>query len=135
MVDPAGDIAVLAVPYAGATAVVREYGDALQGKVIIDITNPVSPDFQGFVTPDGSSGAQEIAKAAPPARMSFRRSTPCSPMFWRPAQPRVAYWTRSSPATTRRQRHACRRFIESLALRPMDTGKLAMARTPENVAL
>lgn len=65
MVDPAGDIAVLAVPYAGATAVVREYGDALQGKVIIDITNPVSPDFQGFVTPDDSSGAQEIAKAAP----------------------------------------------------------------------
>ncbi|MET7356074.1 NAD(P)-binding domain-containing protein [Streptomyces mirabilis] len=65
MVDPAGDIAVLAVPYAGATAVVREYGDALQGKVIIDITNPVSPDSQGFVTPDGSSGAQEIAKAAP----------------------------------------------------------------------
>ncbi|MFE4991529.1 NADPH-dependent F420 reductase [Streptomyces mirabilis] len=65
MVDPAGDIAVLAVPYAGATAVVREYGDALQGKVIIDITNPVSLDFQGFVTPDGSSGAQEIAEAAP----------------------------------------------------------------------
>jgi predicted dinucleotide-binding enzyme len=26
-------------------------------------------------------------------------------------------------------------FIESLGLRPMDTGKLAMARTPENVAL
>ncbi|MFF2124158.1 NAD(P)-binding domain-containing protein [Streptomyces olivochromogenes] len=65
MVDPAGDIAVLAVPYTSATAVVREYGDALQGKVVIDITNPVSPDFQGFVTPDGSSGAQEIAKAAP----------------------------------------------------------------------
>ena len=53
------------MPYAGAAAVVSEYGDALQGKVIIDITNPVSPDLQGFVTPEGSSGAQEIAKAAP----------------------------------------------------------------------
>ncbi|MFJ9380093.1 hypothetical protein [Streptomyces sp. NPDC101455] len=34
-------------------------------KVIIDITNLVAPDFQGFVTPDGSSGAQQITKAAP----------------------------------------------------------------------
>ena len=62
---PAGDIVILAVPYASAAAVLSEYGDALRGKVIIDITNPVTPDFKGFVTPEGSSGAQEIAKAAP----------------------------------------------------------------------
>ncbi|MDT7722123.1 MAG: 8-hydroxy-5-deazaflavin:NADPH oxidoreductase, partial [Mycobacterium sp.] len=62
---PAGDIVILAVPYASATAVISEYGDALHGKVIVDITNPITPDSKGFVTPDGSSGAQEIAKAAP----------------------------------------------------------------------
>jgi hypothetical protein len=62
---PAGDLVILAVPYASATTVVSEYGDALHGKVIIDITNPVNADFTGFVTSDGSSGAQEIAKAAP----------------------------------------------------------------------
>lgn len=48
---PTGDIVVLAVPYTSAAAVVSEYGDALHGKVIIDITNPITPDFQGFVTP------------------------------------------------------------------------------------
>ena len=62
---PAGDIVIVAVPYASAAAVVSEYGDALDGKVIVDITNPITPDFTGFVTPEGSSGAQEIAKAAP----------------------------------------------------------------------
>ncbi|MFF3656591.1 hypothetical protein [Streptomyces olivochromogenes] len=31
------------MPYASTAAVVSEYGDALQGKVIIDITNPASP--------------------------------------------------------------------------------------------
>ena len=60
----AGDIVILAVPYTSAAAVVAEYGDALDGKVIIDITNPISPDLTGLVTPDGSSGAQEIAKGA-----------------------------------------------------------------------
>src|ERR1700681_2979372 len=48
---PTADIVILAVPYASAAAVVSEYGDALNGKVVIDITNPVTPDFKGFVTP------------------------------------------------------------------------------------
>ena len=39
---PAGDIVVPAVPYGSAAAVVADYGDALDGKVIIDITNPVA---------------------------------------------------------------------------------------------
>ena len=36
---PAGDIVILAVPYASAVPVVAQYGDALAGKVIIDISN------------------------------------------------------------------------------------------------
>ena len=41
-------------------------GDALAGKVIIDISNTfTAPDDTELVTPDGSSGAQEIAKAVP----------------------------------------------------------------------
>ncbi|WP_420312735.1 NAD(P)-binding domain-containing protein [Streptomyces sp. YS-B37] len=46
---PVGDIVVLAVPYAGAAAVVKEYGDALRGKIIVDITNPVTPDQLGLM--------------------------------------------------------------------------------------
>ena len=44
---------------------IGEYGDALHGKVIVDITNPIAPDLSGFLTPEGTFGAQEIAKAAP----------------------------------------------------------------------
>src|ERR1700678_1824828 len=62
---PAGGLGIPALPDASAAAVISEYGDALHGKVIIDITNPITPDSKGFVTPEGSSGGQEIAKAAP----------------------------------------------------------------------
>ena len=62
---PAGDIVILAVLFASAVPVVSEYGDALAGKIVVDITNPFNPDATGLVMPDGSSGAQEIAKAAP----------------------------------------------------------------------
>src|SRR5580704_13712895 len=64
-IPPAGDIVVLAVPYASAVPVVVQYGDALAGKVIIDISNTFNADATGLVIPDGTSGAQEIATAAP----------------------------------------------------------------------
>jgi predicted dinucleotide-binding enzyme len=132
---PAGDIVILAVPYASAAAVVSEYGDALHGKVIIDITNPVSPDFKGFVTPDGSSGAQEIAKAAPAGahvvkafNTLFSHVLAAGQAEGRPLDVFIA----GDDAQAKAHVSA---FIESLGLRPMDTGRLPMARALENVAL
>ena len=57
--DPlAGDIVILAIPYASAAGFVRQYGDALAGKVIIDISNTFDlSTWNGFVVPDGTSGA------------------------------------------------------------------------------
>jgi NADPH-dependent F420 reductase len=60
-----GDIVVLAVPYAAAAAIVQQYGDQLVGKVVVDITNPVDFSTMSPVVAAGTSGAEEIAKAAP----------------------------------------------------------------------
>ncbi|MFI9554209.1 NADPH-dependent F420 reductase [Nonomuraea endophytica] len=132
---PAGDIVVLAVPYASAAAVVSEYGDALHGKVIIDITNPVSPDLKGFVTPDGSSGAQEIAKAAPAGahvvkafNTLFSNVLAAGPAGDRPLDVFIA-------GDDAQAKTLVSAFIESLGMRPLDTGQLHMARALENVAL
>ncbi|MCW2649351.1 MAG: oxidoreductase [Mycobacterium sp.] len=132
---PAGDIVVLAVPYASAAAVVSKYGDALDGKVIVDITNPIAPDSKGFVTPDGSSGAQEIAKAAPAGthvvkafNTLFANVLSAGSAEGRPLDVFIA----GDDAQAKARVSA---FIESLGLRPMDAGQLPMARTLENVAL
>jgi NADPH-dependent F420 reductase len=61
-----GDVVVLTLWYAAAVPVVQQYGDALAGKIIVDVTNPVDVStFDALVTPAGSSAAEEIAKAAP----------------------------------------------------------------------
>ena len=132
---PAGEIVILAVPYASAAAVVREYGDALRGKVIIDITNPVSADAKGFVTPDGSSGAQEIAKAAPAdAHVVKAFNTLFSHVLTAgPAEGRLLDVFIASDDAQAKARVSA--FIESMGLRPMDTGQLPMARALENAAL
>jgi predicted dinucleotide-binding enzyme len=132
---PAGDIVILAVPYASAAKAVSEYGDALRGKVIIDITNPVTPELTGLVTPEGSSGAQEIAKAAPAGahvvkafNTVFSHVLAATPAEGRPLDVFIA----GDDAQAKARVSA---FIESLGLRPMDTGELPMARALENVAL
>jgi predicted dinucleotide-binding enzyme len=132
---PAGDIVILAVPYASAAAVVSEYGDALHGKVVIDITNPITPDSKGFVTPEGSSGAQEIAKAAPAGahvvkafNTLFSNVLADGPAEGRPLDVFIA----GDDAQAKARVSA---FIESLGLRAMDTGQLPMARALENAAL
>ena len=132
---PAGDIVILAVPYDSASAVVSAYGDALQGKVIIDITNPVTPDLTGFVTPEGSSGAQEIAKAAPAGahvikafNTLFANVVAAGPAEGRPLDVFIA----GDDAKAKQDVSA---FVESLGLRPMDAGPLPMARALENAGL
>src|SRR4051812_29735031 len=62
---PAGDIVFLAVLYAGAVEVVERYGDALAGKIVVEITNPFNADASGVVTTPGNSVAQQIAAVAP----------------------------------------------------------------------
>jgi len=132
---PAGDIVVLAVPYASAAAVIGEYGDALDGKVIVDMTNPITLDFKGFVTPEGSSGAQEIAKAAPAGAHVVKASNtlPSDVLAAGSAEGRPLDVFIAGDDAQAKARVSV--FIESLGLRPMDAGQLPMARALENVAL
>jgi hypothetical protein len=80
---PSGDIVILALPYASAAPIVSQYGDALSGKVVVDIANPFAPGFTRLLTPQGTSAAQEIAECRRSPRASgCARWTP-APWRWR----------------------------------------------------
>jgi 8-hydroxy-5-deazaflavin:NADPH oxidoreductase len=128
---PAGDIVIVAVPYASAAAAISEYGNALDGKVIVDITNPVSPDAKGFVTPEGSSGAQEIAKAAPAGAHVVKAFNTLFSGVLAAGLP-LDVFIAGDDAQAKAQVSA---FVETLGLRPLDAGELPMARALENAAL
>jgi 8-hydroxy-5-deazaflavin:NADPH oxidoreductase len=132
---PTGDIVVLAVPYASAAAAVTEFGHALSGKILIDITNPFAPDLTGLVTPEGSSGAEETAKAAPADtrivkafNTLFAEILASRPHEDRPLNVFLAGDDDSAKA-------AVSAFADSLGLRPLDAGPLSMARALEYAGL
>jgi 8-hydroxy-5-deazaflavin:NADPH oxidoreductase len=60
------DIVVLATGYADAVNALRSVGK-LDGKVVVDITNPLTPDYMGLTLGHSTSAAEEIAKAVPGA--------------------------------------------------------------------
>lgn len=128
---PAGDIVILAVPYSGAMAAVADFGKALAGKVIIDITNPVAPDLSGLVTPHGSSGAEEIAKSIPAgAHVVKAFNTIFGHVLAKGG--RLDAFIAADDAEAKARVSA---FLETLDLRPLDVGGLQMAQTLEAVGL
>ncbi|SDR51141.1 hypothetical protein SAMN05443245_6844 [Paraburkholderia fungorum] len=55
------DVVLLAVPYNNAAAALGELG-SLKGKVLVDVTNPLTDDYMGLTIGHTTSAAEEIAK-------------------------------------------------------------------------
>ncbi len=60
------DVVILATGYPDAVAALQSVGD-LQGKVVVDITNPLTADYMGLTLGHSTSASEEIAKAIPGA--------------------------------------------------------------------
>lgn len=66
----AGDIVVLALPYAALADIIATRGEQLVGKIVVDITNPVNFEtFDSLVVPSDSSAAAELAAKLPGSRV------------------------------------------------------------------
>jgi predicted dinucleotide-binding enzyme len=62
------DVVLLALPYQAVADVLSEAGD-LAGKILIDITNPITADYKELLLGHTTSAAEEIQKAAPGAHV------------------------------------------------------------------
>lgn len=62
------DVVILATGYGDAVSALQSVG-SLQGKVVVDITNPLTADYMGLTLGHNTSAAEEIAKAVPGAQV------------------------------------------------------------------
>ena len=68
--DPiTGDVVVLAVWYPVVADVLNRYGDQLEGKIVVDITNPIDTEAFEPLKLDAGSVAEEVAAKVPRARV------------------------------------------------------------------
>lgn len=67
-VAASSEVVILAVPFTAIEDVLKKLGNSINGKILIDATNALTPDYQlavGFTT----SGAEELQKKVPQARV------------------------------------------------------------------
>jgi len=124
------DVVILAVPFVGAGAqVAAEIRDAVAGKTIVDVTNPLKADDSGLAT-DGSSAAEEFQKLLPEASVVKAFNT-------------IFATNQASPSTDidgfvagddDKAKQRVISLVESIGFAPIDVGPLTSARHLEGMA-
>ncbi|OBG05124.1 NADPH-dependent F420 reductase [Mycolicibacter sinensis] len=128
---PAGDIVIVSLLYASVVPVVTQYGDALAGKVIVDISNPFNSAADGLAIADDTSVAQEVAKAAPASASVVKAFNTVFGVVLAQGRPLDVFIAGDDA----RAKADVAEFIESLQLRPLDVGDLHMAHWLEGTGL
>ena len=128
------DVIIVATGYADAVPALRALG-SLAGKIVIDITNPLTADYMGLTLGYDTSAAEEIAKAVPEAEVVkafntlFAQVLADGPQF-ADGQIAPAFFAGDSE----RAKQTAQALIESLGFTPIDAGPLKNARYLEPLA-
>ena len=136
-VRPAGvardvDLIILAVPYSAAAEALRGAGD-VTGKTIVDISNPVTPDYSGLAFGFSTSAAEEIQKVVPTAKVVKAFNTIFAQVLGgEPDGSRAQVLYAGDDAGAKA---AVRALIESAGFEAVDSGPLANARLLEPLGM
>jgi NADPH-dependent F420 reductase len=125
------DIVILAVNYGTAESALKGAGD-LTGKIVVDISNPITPDYKALVVGHTTSAAEEIQKFVPGARVVkafntiFAQLLPSEAREGREVQVFVA-------GDDEAAKKAVSGLASSVGFAPVDAGPLSNARYLEPV--
>lgn len=130
-----GDVVLLATPWTVTLEAVRGVAAALAGKVLWDATNPLTPDMSGLAVGTTTSGGEEVARAAPGARV-VKAVPPFAEVLHSPSTriggglPGVFVCGDDAAA-----RQAVMGLVAAIGADGVDAGPLALARCTEPLGL
>jgi hypothetical protein len=124
------EVVILAVPYVGAgQQVAAEIRDAVAGKAIVDVTNPLKPDYSGLAT-QGISAAEELQKLLPEASVVKAFNTIFATNQASPSSDIDGYVAGDDD----RAKQRVISLVESIGFAPVDVGPLSASRHLEGMA-
>lgn len=124
------DVVILAVPYVSARDTVSDdLRDATAGRVVVDATNPVKPDYSGLAT-DGSSAAEEFQARLPAAKVVKAFNTIFATNQANPSKEIDAFVAGDDADAKARTLE----LVRSMGFAPVDVGPLSAARHLEGMA-
>jgi len=128
------DIVVIAVPFGSAAEqVAMEIAPYVEGKIVIDPTNPLNATYTGLLTEGGPSAAERFATWLPTAQVLKAFNTLFASTQAQPVVDGIQLdgFVAGDDADAKRVVLA---LVESIGLRPVDVGPLVRARELEALA-
>jgi 8-hydroxy-5-deazaflavin:NADPH oxidoreductase len=130
-----GEVIVLSVPWTQAIDALKSI-DSLKDKVLIDCTNPLKPDMSGLAVGHTTSAAEEIAKAAPGAKVVKAFNTTFAALMNSPSrtfgsQKATGFYCGDDSSA----KAIVSGLIKETGLDPLDVGPLMCARYLEPLAM
>jgi predicted dinucleotide-binding enzyme len=126
------DVVVLCTPWQGTQQAVQSCGD-LSGKVLIDCTNPLTPDISGLEVGHTTSAAEQVAQWAPGARVCKAMNQIGAPMMDGPQLPGKPVMFVCGDDDEARSVTAG--LVNELGFETVDIGELTLARLLEPYGL
>lgn len=126
------DVVVMAVPAMAVPAVLNDLEGVIDGKVVIDLTNPISEDRETILR-ESASLAEAAAILAPEAKIVKAFNTVLSTRMTDPVVegiPLDGYYAGDDPDA----KEVVAGLLEQLGFRPIDVGELVVSRTLELMA-
>jgi NADPH-dependent F420 reductase len=126
------DVVILAVPYQAAEAVAADLAPVVGNRTVVDVTNPLKPDYSDLAV-DGTSAAEQLQQRLPGARVvkafnTLFASVQANPSAkGAPAQALIAGDDAEAKADVAQ-------LARSIGLEPIDVGPLSWARHMERLA-
>ena len=127
------DVIILAVPFGSVEDIAASIAPVVNGKTVVDVTNPAKEDWSGPLFFGTSSGAEQIAAWLPEARVVKAFNTLLANNIAAPTPEGIAldgFVAGDDPAAKR----AVLELAAALGLNPVDVGPLSAARLLEPLA-
>jgi 8-hydroxy-5-deazaflavin:NADPH oxidoreductase len=120
---------ILAVPYVGAADEVSDaLAEAAAGRIVVDVTNPLKPDYSGLAV-ENTSAAEEFQRRLPRARVVKAFNT-----VFAANQPDPAGRDAFIAGDDADAKRTVADLAESMGFTPLDVGPLSSARQLEGMA-
>jgi NADPH-dependent F420 reductase len=124
------EVVILAVPFVGAAdEVAKEIREVVAGKTVVDVTNPLKPDYSGLAT-EGSSAAEEFQKKLPEASVVKAFNTIFASNQANPSRDIDGFVAGDDD----KAKQKVISLVESVGFSPVDVGPLQAARHLEGMA-
>lgn len=129
----AADVVILAIPYAAEQALAEQVRDSLGDRIVISLTNPLTPTLDDVLTPHDESAAEHLAAVMPHARVVKALNSLSAAAFDTPQSTRPAFDTFVASDHLDAAK-IVERIIADIGFRPWYVGGLILSRTLERMS-